>query len=247
MPRPLSLLSFIVLPVAALLACSSSDDGPATGFIDQYCDLLVPCCSSGTVGTSPSSGPPGSGCREVYGVFTTSSKFDAAKGDSCLAEIRAHKAEPTFCSQVSSVAPSCATVFTGSTSGGTKQPGEACAKSSECAPSPEGKVDCSTANTCQLLIDGKEGDTPCSATKIGSATSFSGHPPRSFVCDTGKGLYCAKAGACARTKNVGDACDFSESYACGANSCSAGKCVERPPSSSSGLDLSLLFVCASKS
>ena len=203
-------LLFALIPVAVLAACSS-DKSSSSAFIEQYCSLLRPCCQPSTTG-----GQPGSGCIEFYSLFG-GGNIDAAKSDACIAEIHAHQTEMTFCSNVAALTPSCAQAF--SSKSGTKAPGETCSSSREGAPSSEGKVTCafgSTAQTsiCQVVIDGKAGDTPCIGTRSGSGTNGSGSgsaPARGFVCDLAKDVWCnSKSGACEATKSVGAACSFGD-------------------------------------
>ncbi len=249
-----SVILCVLAPVAVLAACSSDKNSGSSAFIQQYCSLLKPCCQPSTSG-----GDPGSGCVGFYSFFA--SNVDAALGDACLAEIRTHQGEMTFCSNVAALTPSCDKALSASTTTGTKGPGETCSSSRDCAPSSEGKVSCefgSSAQTpmCQLVIDGKAGDAPCIGTKTGPFTtgfaSGTNPPPsRGFVCDLAKNVWCNdKSGACEATRNLGDACMISENGACGATGeCgSSDKCVAKTPSTGApAMDPSLLIVCSTMS
>jgi hypothetical protein len=243
-------LVLVLLPVAVLVACSS-DKSSSNAFIEEYCSLLRPCCQPSTTG-----GEPGSGCVTFYSLFGAGT-YDAASSDACLAEIRAHQSEMTFCSNVPALAPSCDKALASKSSGGTKAPGETCSSSRDCAPSSEGKVSCAFGATgdmsiCQLVIDGKAGDSPCIGTKSGGVTNTSGSgptPARGFTCNLANDVWCnAKSGACEATRNIGDACSSGDLGACGANhECSAMKCVASTPSTTAPImDPSLLIVCSTK-
>jgi hypothetical protein len=246
-------LVLVLLPVAVLVACSS-DKSSSNAFIEQYCSLLRPCCQPSTTGAGGAD--PGSGCVAFYSLFGGGA-YDAATGDACLDEIRAHQSELTFCSNVPALAPSCDKALA-SKSGGTKAPGETCSSSRDCAPSSDGKVTCTFGATgdmsiCQLVIDGKAGDSPCIGTKSGSITNKSGSgpaPARGFTCNLANDVWCnAKSGACEATRNVGDACASGDPGSCGAKGeCSAMKCVTATPSTTAPImDPSLLIVCSTKS
>lgn len=246
MARKSVALLFFLVPAGITVAggCSSNNDSASKGFIDEYCSLLVPCCGPGTDGSTP-----GSGCTSIYGFFTIGATYDGAKADACLSEIRTHKAEAQFCSQATRLAPSCDQVFR---AGGTKQPGDSCAKSTECAPSNEGKVTCA-GSVCQLAIAGKEGDQPCLGTVIGAITTDLPPPSkpigRGFLCDSAKRLYCSKSGACRRAADPGAPCDTAiDSAVCGASArCDAvtKKCVAETRPTVPGIDSGLLLVCSS--
>lgn len=243
----------VSIAAGLVLLGACKDDPPVNAFIDEYCGSLTTCCAPKKPGEE--GGAPGSGCKSFYSFFGGSSYVEA-KGDACLAEIRANRADPTFCSRVSQLAPSCGQAFASNT--GSKPLGAECNTSRECAPSNEGKVECNfgagNASICKLELPGKEGDTPCAQTRNGAITQgSSAGEVRSYVCDLAAGLYCnLTSRACERTKAVGEACTSTgSSFMCGADgSCSSGKCAAKTPSSSgSGTspfnDPSLLFVCSS--
>lgn len=242
-----SLVGSTLAAFSLLVACSS-DESPSSTFVSAFCDRLTPCCQP----TPGSQGTPGSGCKTFYSLFGGSS-FDSAKGDACLAEIDAHRAQPAFCSQVSALAPSCDQAFKKNT--GKKTLGEPCTKRSECAPSSEGDVTCDPAGssataTCKLRLPGKSGDTPCAGTRRGLATSFSGGSDanRAYVCDVATGSWCnVKSGACDQTRAIGDDCTgATESCAAGAEcSFSTKKCAATTVPPGASVDPSLLLVCSS--
>lgn len=202
-----------------LIAGCSSGSGSAgdrDAFISQVCDLYMPCCSK--------AGKPsdGSQCRAFYGAFASSASYDAGAANLCLTELKASSASPTFCEDGmdNSKVPSCDKVFSGSSSGGTKKPGETCSQDSECAPSTEGKVDCrtlfkdgGTIKKCQIQITGKAGDTPCLGTVDGNLTSYntSGTEtdvlPRGYLCNVKDGLRCdSTTNKCVAISKIGEAC-----------------------------------------
>jgi hypothetical protein len=221
-----------------LLACGGSSTGSGGGssggssvastsssFCQQYCDLLVPCCS--TINKTGDSNK----CQQLFSALAGSATYDSAKGSKCLDELRTAQSSPTFCNMDSSVAPDCSGVLAQG-GGGTKQPGEPCTADTDCATQTDGKVTCATSfdsktgaetKVCQDQIDGKEGDTPCAGTKDGNTTSFSGSgtqgppPARAYICDVANGLYCDGTSLkCTKIQDVGGACSTSGStqYAC---------------------------------
>jgi hypothetical protein len=211
------------------VACGGGSSGTGGGsnvatssssFLQQYCDLLVPCCS--TINKTGDSNK----CQQLFGAFVGSAQYDAAAGGKCLDELHAAQSKPTFCNLDSTDSPDCSNVFaTGG--GGTKQPGEPCSQDSECASQPDGKVRCETSfdskggqtRICQDQIVGKAGDTPCVGTKDGNVTTFSGTsattpPPKGYVCDVANSIYCDGTSLkCTAMADVGGACTGS-SYSC---------------------------------
>ncbi|MFO0672519.1 MAG: hypothetical protein U0235_23400 [Polyangiaceae bacterium] len=201
----------LVIVAVALAACSDGGAGTIGGgtastsdaFADQFCALYKPCCSQAGLRTD------GAVCKAFVGVAAAQGSYDPAAGNKCLGELRAASGSADFCGASSSkVAPTCQTVYgsKGSSSSGTKAPGDACSSSSDCASSPEGEVTCrystSDKQFCQVQIDGKEGDSPCIGTKDGIVTSYTTSssggappPPRGYVCDRAKDLACDGAGS----------------------------------------------------
>jgi len=223
----------LVIVAVALAACSDGGAGTIGGgtastsdaFADQFCALYKPCCSQAGLRTD------GAVCKAFVGVAAAQGSYDPAAGNKCLGELRAASGSADFCGASSSkVAPTCQTVYgsKGSSSSGTKAPGDACSSSSDCASSPEGEVTCrystSDKQFCQVQIDGKEGDSPCIGTKDGIVTSYTTSssggappPPRGYVCDRAKNLYCDSASSkcaalgtegapCGATSGSSDAC-----------------------------------------
>jgi hypothetical protein len=228
-----ALLSLVSLGLIAG-ACSSSSGGAGTssGFVNEYCGLVAPCCAK--------AGRPADGatCRSFYGALTSSATYDAAKGDACLAALRAASSRADYCDHGAPDADACDDVYRLGGGSGTKKPGEACSEDGDCATSPLGKVDCATSygtggaktSVCQLQLPGKEGDTPCGGTIDGNTTSFSSSssgaapPSQVFMCNVKDGIYCkysysttgAAPPTCTRIQDIGGACDSSSSssYAC---------------------------------
>ena len=219
-----------------IIACSGSVTGTSSGgsasssqaFIDELCSITGPCCARVSRPTD------GASCRALYGALLTTQTYDATKGNACLSEMRARTSSSEFCDDPTGGSASCSGVFK---SGGTgaAQPGEICDKDSDCASSSEGDVNCAssyngsaTTKSCQIEVDGKEGDTPCVKTRDGNttSTSFSSSssgdggptrpPTRGYVCDVAKGVYCSsKTSACAKIQDVGGACESTfDEYAC---------------------------------
>ena len=222
--------------IASVGACSGSTTGTSSGgsattsqaFIDDFCALTAPCCGRVNKPTD------GASCRAVYGGLLGTATYDAAKGNACLAEIRAQSGSSEFCDNPTSQSPSCKSAFKQAGTG-TAQPGADCSKDGDCASSSEGDVNCAssysgsvTTRSCQIEIEGKEGDLPCVGTRDGNTTSTSSSfssgdagpqrpAARGYICDVAKGIYCnSKTTACTKIADIGGTCDTSgfESSAC---------------------------------
>jgi hypothetical protein len=236
----------VAFGASIVLACSGGTTGgaaSASSFVQQYCQLIAPCCAK--------AGKPsdGSQCEAFFNAFTSNEVYDATKGQACLDAARAKSNDPDFCTNSGSD-PACNGVYSKAGAAGGKAPGALCTDDSECASSTEGAVTCKSTydskgavtKTCQVQIDGKEGDTPCLGTKDGNLTSFTTSsstdpppppPPKGYVCDVAKGIYCdSKSVACKKIADIGADCDTSSTqYACVKTAyCdfSTKKCVARP-------------------
>ncbi|MGZ3418230.1 MAG: hypothetical protein ACXVEF_19405 [Polyangiales bacterium] len=208
--------SFALL-VSLVIGCSSSSSSGSSSFVSNYCDAFAPCCAK--------AGRPsdGSQCRAFIGAFTSSSSFNQAAADKCIADINAAKNNPDFCTSGSST-PSCSNVFKSTSSGGSKAPGETCDSDSDCAPSPEGTANCGsifksgmTIKKCQIVIVGKAGDSPCVSTIDGNITYFSGSstsmdvPPKGYSCNKASGLRCdSTTEKCVALAKEGESCTSSD-------------------------------------
>lgn len=233
-----------------VFACSGSGSSgggaaatDAQSFINELCSLYAPCCGKVNKPTD------GAQCRAVYGAFTGGQQYDNTAGNACLNEIRAQSSTPTFCDNPGSGAPSCKTAFKEG-GGGTKQPGEDCSQDGDCASSAEGSVTCASSysgsavtKSCQLVIEGKDGDKPCLATRDGNITSFTTSfggdggatrpPARGYVCDLALGIFCnSKTTTCTKLQDVGGECTPFASQGCVTTAyCSktTSKCAARIP------------------
>ena len=205
-------LSKSIVPALLAVSLSCGDDADsASGFAAAYCDLIQPCCAMAKLRTD------GQQCRLLFGAFGGQSTYNKQAGEACLAEARAAAGMPGFCEGIESDEPSaCDQVFS---SGGSKQPGEACKESDECAPSTEGSVECQSSfgiggaeiRKCQVVVKGKEGDKPCVGTQEGNFTSGNVNlddvPARGYLCYVRDGLRCdSTSDTCVKLKAVGEAC-----------------------------------------
>lgn len=221
-------IAFVVgLAVSGVvLACSGSGTvggasaGDTQSFLGEFCGLYAPCCSK--VGKPTD----GASCRAGFSAQVGDQPYNVAKGNACLAEIRAQSNAPDYCDDPTAKAPSCKGAFGGG--GGTKQPGEECSKDGDCASSPEGSVNCASSysgsaetRSCQVELDGKAGSTPCISTRDGNTSivesSFSPDggtprpPARGYICDVANGIYCnGTTAACTKIENVGGPCNGSD-------------------------------------
>lgn len=234
--RPLASGFAVSVHLAILVACGGGTEGAATSdsFADQYCALFSPCCEQAKRPTD------GATCKAFVSAGASGKTYDAAKGTECLEKARAAAAKPDFCSFVDM--PDCSGVYVAA--GGGAAPGASCKDDSDCATSPEGKVDCastfssgSESRVCQLQIAGKEGAGPCIGTKDGNVTSFSssgsgGPPPsRGFICNVADGVRCdGKTTKCVRIGDVGATCDGTTNACVKTAYCDATqKCAARLP------------------
>ncbi len=220
-----ALVVAVLGPLFVSFACGGSDSGAATSdsFADQYCAVFSPCCAQQNRPTD------GATCKAFVSAAASGKTYDAAKGSTCLDQVKVGSAKPDFCQTLDIEAPACSEVY--AATGGTVQPGSPCKEDTDCAPAADGKAECvSTPSSgtetriCQIQVTGKEGDTPCVGTKDGSSTSFtftsSGTggtpvtPSRGFLCNVADGLRCeSKEKKCVRISDVGGPCDGS-SNAC---------------------------------
>jgi hypothetical protein len=226
-----------------LIACSgtSSSGGSGAlasedGYAQGYCTAYAQCCSK--IGKTANS----TTCQRDLTSRGSYEQYNPTVGTKCLNEINAAQQKSTLCNLDPNDTPSCDSVYSENGGTGTKQPGEACDSTEDCAPSSEGTSGCQsffnnnvTTRICQVRIDGKEGDKPCVGTKQGNATISYGSQneaqPRGYVCDVANGVYCSQTTqTCTKIPDVGEACDTGTQYACVSTAfCdyTAKKCVAR--------------------
>src|SRR5262249_30833992 len=147
----------------------------------------------------------------IYESISSDELYDPARGSKCIDELNATQSKATFCDMPTSDVPDCDGFFhENGSSDGTKQPGEPCENTSDCAAQSDGAVVCFTSfdsnqaetRVCQVQLDGKAGDMPCLGTRDGYATYSYGStagppPPRGYVCDLANNVYCSsKTKAC---------------------------------------------------
>jgi hypothetical protein len=154
------------LAVTFSLGCGKSD---AEKFADSYCAEIAKCCGQ--------AGLPADGkvCHQWAAFAEAGGSYNASAGNACLAEIKTEVSAGTFCADQSSSGPSqCDSVY-GTSSNGSKKPGETCDFDSDCASSSLGAVACASLyvngafiDKCQVRIPGKAGDA-CIGTQDGLA------------------------------------------------------------------------------
>lgn len=189
------------LALASSQGCGGGGKTPAEEFADSYCAVVAPCCARAALPAD------GQNCRQRLAILAQGSVYDPQAGRSCLADVKSQAGGETFCAALtqSSLPPACASVYGGTS--GSKQPGEGCTATGNCAAASEGAVTCVSlpANhdmaKCQVRVPGKAGDTPCVGTRDGAdivpyldndATDV---PPRAYVCNVADGLRC-RFGTC---------------------------------------------------
>jgi hypothetical protein len=170
----------------------------AQSFVDQYCALVAPCCSTQAGLTSD--------CAQAVTSAGQQAKYDATAGTACLAALMVQKSDANFCGGLAviigsstpwAVIPACAAAFQ---SAGVTAAGQACNTDSDCAPGPNGGAICLTTpvpgdgvpptfmKTCQLLT-GKVGDA-CFGTYSDGGTEFFNSSLGGAICDQSQGVMC---------------------------------------------------------
>jgi hypothetical protein len=215
---------------AVLLLTAAGCSGAATSeaFIEQYCDVIAPCCGQMGLPTD------GKQCRAVFTAFAgISGTYDPSAGDACLRMARGMGSALCTTHALSG----CSQVYRTATTG-TKMPGQTCSADGDCIVSTEGIASCTTAfnamgaetKTCQIQIVGQAGDSPCFETIDGETLdlvlSSTGAPPsQAYSCDKASGLYCdSNHHQCTRIATMGDPCSSDSACASGTFCDSTGKC-----------------------
>jgi hypothetical protein len=196
------------LAVTFSLGCGKSD---AEKFADSYCAEIAKCCGQ--------AGLPADGkvCHQWAAFAEAGGSYNASAGNACLAEIKTEVSAGTFCADQSSSGPSqCDSVY-GTSSNGSKKPGETCDFDSDCASSSLGAVACASLyvngafiDKCQVRIPGKAGDA-CIGTQDGLAfasyqtSDATDVPAQGYVCSTSDSLQC-QSGTCVALLSAGATC-----------------------------------------
>src|SRR5690606_860094 len=141
------------------------------------CDVYAPCCARENKTYNQGT------CVALLTAVANGRSYDSARANECLTAARADAQAPTFCDDGISDATDaiCEKALVGS--GGSKQPGEPCDSSTDCATQPEGEVSCvtriddqTTTRTCRHEVEVNENDA-CDATRDGNATFSGGNSP----------------------------------------------------------------------
>jgi hypothetical protein len=229
--RVRGVLAVALFPAVAF-ACGASesrDDGTdprITAFIADYCDAQMPCCAEAALSTD------GVACRTLLDETFASGDFgfDAAAANECSAWLETVNGTG-LCKGTAAVPLACGSVFSPQ---GDGAPGDRCDSAGDCALSTEGGVRCvgsASQDSCQLVIEGTEGSTPCGWTVFSSGTSVSSSnldEPRVYSCALADGLRC-DGNVCVRIVPEGGACVDSEECAEGTFCSLAGTCLTKTP------------------
>lgn len=231
-----------VSSVALLGACSGKTTSAApiarTDITSEYakalCESIQGCCSTGQMGYDQAACEAAAKAQLDQELPTTSAGYDANAAGSCLAEIRG--VWSSCADAPETAAPSCQRVFFGS-----KNPGEACTSSFDCALPAEGHAECNSFGTTSG--SGRQCIVVRTAQKGDACISTSAAPPagKTFgdCYSAGSPFYCDNVSStCQPRKSAGDACQFDNDCAEG-NTCTSGKCASAP---SEGQSCS--FTCA---
>jgi hypothetical protein len=193
----------VVMPLVAawVAACSSSsgssNSSSASGFGQEFCQLLEPCCADAGLSTS------GTLCQAFVNEATSMGTYNPTAGQACISALQAASKSATFCTDFGGNLPQCNNVF--GTKGGAAAPGQPCNTSNDCAKASGGSAICysvtnfvdggtNSTSTCVQTQSGKAGQSPCVATVQGNTTYFGltpGAPPAmGYTCDIADGVYC---------------------------------------------------------
>ncbi len=193
----------VVAPLVAawVAACSSSSGSgsasSASGFGQEFCQLLAPCCADAGLSTN------GTVCQAFVGEAMSMGTYDASAGQACISALQGASKSSTFCTDFGGNLPQCNDVF--GPAGGGAGPGKPCNTSSDCAKASGGSAVCysvtnfvdggtNSTSTCVQTQAGKAGQSPCVGTVQGDTTTFAltpGPPPEmGYTCDVADGVYC---------------------------------------------------------
>jgi hypothetical protein len=206
-----SLVRF-VLPLALSLACSKS---ASEKFNETFCGYIAPCCKQ--LGIQPTGDMS---CTELMNLLSMGAKYDSAKGDACLAKMKAEVAAGTFCNGGTGDTPSvCNEVYSSDQKRGNKKAGEVCDFDNDCALPAQGEVRCAAdfsvdpiVSKCQVRVAGALGSSPCAGTQDGEMfTGSSGDAFQSSitVCHTADGVKCdSTKSTCVALAATGSRCSY---------------------------------------
>lgn len=242
-------LVFVMPLVAAWVAACSSSSGSgnassASGFGQEFCQLLEPCCADAGLSTS------GTLCEAFVEAAANKGTYNPSAGQACISALQAASKSSTFCTDFGGNLPQCNDVLGGS---GAAGPGKPCTTSSDCAPAPGGSALCysvtnfvdggtNSTSTCVQTQTGKSGQSPCVGTVQGDTTYFSltgGSPPDTgYTCNVADGVYCdSSTQTCTALGTTGQTCTGNQecvaSDYCGFSSTGGQSCQPRTPVGSS--------------
>ncbi len=221
----------VLIFATAAPACGGDGSGGGGGggltsaeFGDQFCALWKPCCGPAGLPVSNQAA-----CKALFGFAPIKSQQAA---EDCLAEYQARAAAADFCDNVSAPEPeACRDAFPQNQSQpGDNLTGEACQSVSDCAPSANGDVACtsvgtSTSQVCVVRTHASAGSA-CSGSVEGSITWMDGTPAGAEApfCYRSDGVFCDQ-GSCATIAAIDGACTTDrgcvDAAYCGGSVCKA--------------------------
>jgi hypothetical protein len=184
-----SLIAIFLLATLALGACGDDSSGGSgttkDALFQELCAAADECCKAAGKANSVAS------CVAFYTAFSADKTADPANVQTCIDKIKALRSTGAFCANDDAADAECDGIFSSGSAGGTKQPGEACESSGDCAR----PADATEANCVTTFTSGPEGSKEeqyCIATvtrKEGEACEdlAKGYEAE---CDKVAGAYC---------------------------------------------------------
>lgn len=210
-----SLLAIVLLTALPLAACGDDDGGSGSGttkdaLFQELCAATDECCKAAGKANSVAS------CVGFYTLFTSDKTADPAKIQACIDKIKELRSTGALCANDDAADAECDGIFSSGSAGGTKQPGEACKSSDECArPADATEANCVTTFTsgpegskeeqyCIVTVTRKEGEA-CEDLAKGYEAE----------CDKAAGAYCDfSTKKCKLPGAEGQPCSLGNSRSC---------------------------------
>ncbi len=198
-----------------LIACGGDSDSGGSGsskdaLFQELCGALDDCCKLASKPNAVSS------CVAFYTAFTADKTVDPAKSQACIDRLKAVRKSGELCANDDAADDACDSVLSDGGSSGTKQPGEVCTESTECA-----KTTGATDVFCQTnFTSGPEGSKQekyCVVTVLKKEGEACKDLPKGYdgECDKKAGAFCDfSAGVCKLPAAEGQPCSQGNTGSC---------------------------------